>query len=390
MNDTARSVGRGPLAGARVVEMAGLGPGPFAAMLLADLGADVVRVERVGARAEGAEHYTMHRGRRSIAVDLKAGAGRDVVLRLVERSEALIEGYRPGVMERLGLGPEECAERNQRLVFGRMTGWGQEGPLSQSAGHDINYIALSGALACVARVGEAPVPPVNFVGDFGGGGAFLAFGIVAAMWEATRSGRGQVVDAAMVDGSAALTTMLYGLMAQGRWRDEAGANFADGGSNYYDTYTCADGRFVAVGAIEGPFYDELLAGLGLVRDELPARSDPGNWPVLTERFASIFRTRTRDEWAKVFEGTDACVTPVLTLSEASQHPHNVEREVFVEHGGLLQPAPAPRFDRTPTTLDRTPPTPGQHSGEVLRDLGYTDDEIRALFDSATVAGAPGG
>jgi alpha-methylacyl-CoA racemase len=370
--------------------MAGLGPGPFAAMLLADLGADVVRVERVGASARGAERYVMHRGRRSIAVDIKQDAGREIVLRLVERSDALIEGYRPGVMERLGLGPAECAQRNGRLVYGRMTGWGQEGPLAQSAGHDIDYIALSGALSCVARPGEPPVPPVNFLGDFGGGGLFLALGIVAAMWEADRSGRGQVVDAAMVDGSAVITTMLYGLMAQGRWRDEAGVNFSDGGSNYYDTYTCADGRHVAVGAIEGPFYDELLAGLGLVADGLPARNDPTNWPQLKERFAAVFRTRTRDEWAAVFDGTDACVAPVLNLTEARRHPHNEHRGVFVEHGGLVQPAPAPRFDRTPASLGLTPPTPGQHTVEILGDLGYCADEIATILDGGAASGADGG
>ena len=253
----------GPLAGCRIIEMAGLGPGPFAAMLLADLGADVVRVDRARHEAAGAEQYVMHRGRRSIAVDLKHPSGRDVVLRLAERSDALIEGFRPGVMERLGLGPADCRARNERLVYGRMTGWGQDGPLALTAGHDIDYIAISGALGCVARAGERPVPPVNFLGDFGGGGLFLAFGIVAAMWEATRSGSGQVVDAAMVDGSAVITTMLHGLMAQGRWRDEAGVNFADSGSNYYDTYECADGQTRRGRCDRGAVLSALLDGLGL-------------------------------------------------------------------------------------------------------------------------------
>jgi alpha-methylacyl-CoA racemase len=377
----------GPLAGCRIIEMAGLGPGPFAAMLLADMGADVIRIERVAVRAPGADKYVMHRGRRSIAVDVRHPDGRDVVLGLVDRADVLIEGFRPGVMERLGLGPADCRQRNPRLVYGRMTGWGQDGPLASTAGHDIDYIAISGALGCVARAGERPVIPVNFLGDFGGGGLFLALGIVAAMWEATRSGEGQVVDAAMVDGSAVITTMLYGLLAQGRWRDEAGVNFSDGGSNYYDTYTCADGRHVAVGAIEGPFYTALLQGLGFTRDELPDRADASNWPLLKERFAAVFLSKTRDEWASVFEGTDACVAPVLGLTEAPHHPHNLARDVFVERGGIVQPAPAPRFDRTANELDRLPPTPGQHTVEVLRELGYHDSDITRLIETGAVATA---
>ena len=268
--------------------------------------------------------------------------------------------------ERLGLGPDDCHARNPRLVYGRMTGWGQDGPLAHTAGHDIDYIAVSGALGACARHGERPLPPVNMIGDFGGGGAFLALGIVAAMWEAKRSGQGQVVDAAMVDGSAVLTTMLHGLMAQGRWRDEAGVNFADTGSPFYEVYECADGRFVGVGAIEAPFYDELLRGLGLARDELPDRRDEASWPALKERFAAVFRTRTRDEWAEHFAGTDACVAPVLSLTEAPGHPHNVARGTFVEHGGVVQPAPAPRFSRTPSALGRTPPAPGD---DTRRDPG---------------------
>jgi alpha-methylacyl-CoA racemase len=357
-------------------------------MLLADLGADVVRVDRVGASTEGADRYVMHRGRRSIAVDLKNPDGREVLLRLVDRADALIEVYRPGVMERLGLGPADCRARNPRLIYGRMTGWGQDGPLAQVAGHDINYIALSGALSCVARPGERPVPPVNFLGDFGGGGLFLALGTVAAMWEAQRSGQGQVVDAAMLDGSAVITTMLHGLMAQGRWRDQAGVNFSDGGSNYYDTYECADGRFVAVGALEGPFYAELLAGLGLGSEELPSRGDPANWPLLKARFAQVFATRDRDDWARVFASTDACVTPVLGLSEAPGHPHNVARKVFVEHGGIVQPAPAPRFDRTASDVGRPPPCPGEHTVEVLGELGYRDREIDSLVGSRAVGVRP--
>ena len=369
----------GPLTGATVVELAGLGPGPFAAMLLADFGADVVRVDRPGRPSADARTYAMHRGRRSVAVDLKHQDGREAVLRLVERADALLEGHRPGVMERLGLGPEDCLARNPRLVYGRMTGWGQDGPLAPTAGHDIDYIAVSGALGACARYGERPLPPVNMLGDFGGGGAFLALGIVAAMWETARSGEGQVVDAAMVDGSAVLTTMMHALMAQGRWRDEAGVNFADTGSPFYEVYECADGRFVGVGAIERPFYDELLTGLGLRRDELPDRRDEGNWPDLKERFAAVFRTRTRDEWAERFAGTDACVSPVLSLTEAPQHPHNVARGTFVVHGGTVQPAPAPRFSRTPNTLGHTPPAPGDDTHEILTELGYGSDDIERLL-----------
>jgi alpha-methylacyl-CoA racemase len=374
----------GPLASATVVELAGLGPGPFAAMLLADLGAEVVRVDRPGAPSGNARAYAMHRGRRSVVVDMKHPAGREIVLRLVERADALIEGYRPGVTERLGIGPADCLHRNPRLVYGRMTGWGQDGPLAPSAGHDIDYIALSGALSACARHGERPVPPVNMLGDLGGGGAFLALGVVAAMWEAQRSGKGQVVDAAMVDGSAVLTTMLHGLMAQGRWRDEAGVNFADTGSPFYEVYECADGRFVGVGAIEGPFYDELIDGLGLAGDELPDRRDEANWPALKERFAAVFRTRPRDEWARQFAGTDACVAPVLSLTEAPKHPHNVARSTFVEHGGVVQPAPAPRFSRTTVALNRLPPAPGDHTCEILADLGYGPDDIARLHDTRVV------
>jgi len=365
----------GPLEGLRVVELAGLGAVPFAGMLLADLGADVVRVDRAGDMARNPEQYVLHRGRRSIAVDLKQEPGREVVLQLAGRSHVFLEGFRPGVAERLGVGPDDVHARNRRVVYGRMTGWGQDGPLARRAGHDINYIALSGALHTVARAGEAPVPPVNYLGDLGGGGAFLVIGVLAALW----AGEGQVVDAAMVDGSASLTAMLHGLLAQGRWRNEAGVNFADTGSNYYEVYECADGRHVAVGAIEGAFYGELVAGLGLDPATLPDRRDAANWPHLKERFASTFRTRTRDEWAERFAPTDACVSPVLSLTEAPDHPHLAERRTFVDRDGITQPAPAPRFSRTPASLDRRPPRPGEHTDEVLGELGYDTaaiDELR--------------
>jgi alpha-methylacyl-CoA racemase len=375
----------GPLHGARVVEFAALGPAPFAAMLLADLGADVVRIDRPGGREGDPRVYAMHRGRRSIAIDLKQRSGRDVALRLVERSDALVEGHRPGVMERLGLGPDDCFARNARLVYGRMTGWGQSGPLAPTAGHDIDYIALSGALSVAARRGERPVPPVNLIGDFGGGGAFLALGVAAALWEAARSGEGQVIDAAMVDGSAVLTTMLHGMLAQGRWRDEAGTNFADSGSPYYDVYECADGRYVAVGAIERPFYVELLRGLGLDEAELPDRRDETAWPELKARFAAVFGTRTRDEWAATFASTDSCVAPVLTLTEAPRHPHNRERSTFVEHAGITQPAPAPRFSRTSLALDQPPAAPGEHTDAVLAELEYTPTDIERLRATGAVA-----
>ena len=374
----------GPLEGVRVVELAGLGAAPFAAMLLADLGADVVRVDRTGV-ADQPERYVMSRGRRSVAVDLKHPDGREAVLRLVERADVLLEGFRPGVTERLGLGPDDVRLRNPRCIYGRMTGWGQDGPLADRAGHDIDYIALSGALHGFARAGERPVPPVNLVGDFAGGGAFLALGVVAALWERERSGKGKVVDAAMVDGSAVLTTMLHGLLAQGRWRDEAGVNFADTGSAYYEVYECADGRHIAVGAIEGPFYGELLAGLGLAREDVPDRRDPASWPALKSRFAAVFKTRTRDEWAAQFESTDACVAPVLSLTEAPRHAHNVARGTFVERDGITQPAPAPRFSRTPAALDRLPPAPGQHTDEVLTDVGFTAAEIDKLRETGAVA-----
>jgi alpha-methylacyl-CoA racemase len=386
----------GPLQGLRVLEVAGIGPGPFAAMMLADLGAEVVRIDRPAQRRPAADdgtgraaadprRYVMHRGRRSVAVDLRHPDGVATVLRLIEQADALIEGFRPGTMERLGLGPEECLRRNPRLIYGRMTGWGQDGPLAAAAGHDIDYIAVAGALHCFARAGQPPVPPVNIVGDIGGGGMFLVVGLLSALWEASRSGQGQVVDAAMVDGAAVLTTMLYGLLAQGRWRDVPGTNFGDTGAPYYDVYTTADGRYIAVGALEEPFYAELIGRLGLDDAELPNRHDRSQWPVLRARLADVFRTRSRDEWCAVFEGSDACVAPVLSLSEAPRHPQSIARQTFVDKDGLVQPAPAPRFSRTPTHLEIPPPLPGEHTDEVLTAWGIEPAEVTRLRESGAVA-----
>ncbi|RNF78218.1 CaiB/BaiF CoA transferase family protein [Streptomyces botrytidirepellens] len=333
----------GPLRGLRVIELAGIGPGPHAAMQLADLGAEVVRVERPGPRADG--DATL-RGRRRVRIDLRAPGGADLALDLIEHADVLIEGFRPGVTERLGLGPDACLRRNPRLIYARVTGWGQNGPLAPRAGHDINYISMTGALHAIGRAGERPVPPLNLVGDFGGGSMLLVVGVLAALCERSHSGAGQVVDAAMVDGAGLLSQMIWSMRGQGRWSDERGTNVLDGGAPFYDTYVCADGRHVAVGAIEPQFYAQLLTGLGLRPEDLPAQRDRSGWPELRETFAAAFATRTRDEWAAVFAGTDACVSPVLTFAEAMAHPHAAGREAFVEIDGVVQPAPAPRFSRS--------------------------------------------
>lgn len=373
----------GPLEGVRVVELAGIGPGPFCAMVLADMGAEVLRVDRPDrvrpGRPERPPLDLLGRGRRSAAIDLKHPEGAAALLRLVERADVLVEGFRPGVMERLGLGPDVCLERNPRLVYGRMTGWGQEGPLAHAAGHDINYIALAGALHAIGRRGEPPVPPLNLVGDFGGGGLLLAFGIVCALYERERSGRGQVVDAAMVDGAALLMTMFFGMRAAGFWSDERGTNLLDTGAHFYEVYETADGRYVALGPIEPQFYRELLEKLGLADDPaFAAQMDRSRWPELKERLAAIFRTRTREEWCALLEGTDACFAPVLSLEEAPRHPHNVARGTFVEFEGVVQPAPAPRFGRTRPELRRPPAHPGEHTEEALRDWGFAPEEIEKL------------
>jgi len=366
----------GPLAGMKVVEIAGIGPGPFAAMMLADMGAEVVRVDRAaGVRPDGSgARDPLGRGRRSVGVDLKHPDGVAVVLDLVERADALLEGFRPGVAERLGIGPDECLARNPRLVYGRMTGWGQDGPMAQMAGHDMNYISIAGVLGAIGRPGERPQPPLNLVGDFGGGGMLLAFGMVCAALEAKGSGRGQVVDAAMVDGSAVLTTFIHGLMATGGWVDERGVNMLDTGAHYYEVYECADGRFLSVGAIEPQFYADLLEKLGLADDpELAHQHDRARWPQLKERLAEVIRTKPRDEWAEIFDGSDACTVPVLSLGEATHHPHNVARGTFVEHEGVVQPAPAPRFSRTGGAIQGPPPAPGDHTDEVLTGWGVVDE-----------------
>ncbi|WP_432841486.1 CaiB/BaiF CoA transferase family protein [Dactylosporangium sp. CA-092794] len=336
----------GPLDGLRVLEFAGLAPGPHAAMVLADLGADVVRICRPGQDAVPVAEDHLLRGRDSVAVDLKSAAGRDLARRMAERADVLIEGNRPGVMERLGLGPDDCLAANPRLVYARVTGWGQDGPLALRAGHDINYVALTGVLRAIGHAGERPVPPLNLVADFGGGSMLLLVGILAALWERDRGGRGQVVDAAMVDGVGVLAQMVWALRARSRWSDERGTNLIDSGAPFYDTYRCADGEYVAVGAIEPQFYAALLAGLGLADAGLPAQRDRAGWPTLRARLAEEFGRRPRAHWQRVFEGTDACVTPVLSFAEAPDHPHMRERAGFVDIAGVRQPAPAPRFSRT--------------------------------------------
>ncbi len=363
----------GPLQGLRVVELAGIGPGPHAAMVLGDLGADVVRVERPG-KSGGVPTGTrdaMLRNRRSVAADLKSDDGRGLVLRLIAKADVLIEGYRPGVTERLGLGPEDCAKVNERLIYGRMTGWGQTGPRSQQAGHDINYISLNGLLHAVGRKGERPVPPLNLAGDFGGGSMFLVVGILSALWERQTSGTGQVVDAAMIDGSSVLMQMMWSFRASGLWSDERGTNLLDTGAPYYDTYETSDGRYVAVGAIEPQFYALLLEGLGLDSADLPAQNDMARWPELRAAFTAAFAGSDRDHWAKVFNGTDACVTPVLSFAEVETEPHVTERGTFFHDvtagGDHLQPAPAPRFSRSVPPSPTPPDDRGAEVEDILRD-----------------------
>jgi alpha-methylacyl-CoA racemase len=379
----------GPLAGFRIIEIAGIGPGPFCAMMLADLGAEVLRVDRAEKaklpRMPGPNLDFLARGRRCIAVDLKSPAGIEVVMRLVEKSDGLIEGFRPGVMERLGLGPDACIARNPGLVYGRMTGWGQEGPLAKVAGHDLNYIALTGALHAIGRPDTPPPPPLNLVGDFGGGGLLLAYGILAALLERTKSGKGQVVDAAMVDGAAALMAIIFGAHASGWWKDERWSNMLDGGAHFYDCYETKDGKYVSIGAIEPQFYAILLDKLGLAGEDLPKQMDRSAWPKLKERFTALFKTKTRDEWCRIMEGTDICFAPVLSLAESPEHPHMKARGTFVEVDGVRQPGPAPRFSRTAAKIERPPAHPGEHTDEALAEWGFAAAEIAELRKGGAIA-----
>jgi len=379
----------GPLDGVKIIEFAGIGPGPFCAMMLADMGAEVIRVDRaqnvMGGDPDAPPADVLNRGRRSIGVDLKNPDGVETVLTLLESADALIEGFRPGVMERLGLGPDVVLARNPKLVYGRMTGWGQDGPYAPTAGHDINYIALAGALEPIGRRGQAPVPPLNLVGDFGGGGMLLAFGLVCGILSARTTGEGQVIDAAMVDGAAVLTTMFHAFRAMGMWNDERGTNMLDTGAHFYDVYETADGKYVSIGSIEPQFYAELLRLTGLEGEELPWQHDRNEWPALKERLAAIFKTKTRDEWCQIMEGTDVCFAPVLSLAEAPQHPHNVHRETFIEVAGVVQPAPAPRFSGTPTETPAPPAHAGQHTDEVLTEWGFAPEQIAELRDKGAIA-----
>jgi alpha-methylacyl-CoA racemase len=380
----------GPLTGVKIVELAGIGPGPFAAMVLSDMGAEIVKVERsqvVGGPNHG-NYPVAGRGRRSIGIDLKVPEGVECVLRLVEQADALLEGFRPGVTERLGVGPQVCLARNPRLVYGRMTGWGQDGPMAQAAGHDINYIALAGALAHFGRAGGVPTPPLNLIGDYGGGGMLLAFGVVCGLFEARASGQGQVVDAAMVDGAALLMGQIWGMRAAGEWKDALGTNTLDTGAPFYEVYETADGKFVTIGSLEPQFYAELLTRLGLADEELPAQMDRSGWPTLRARFTEVFKRRTRDEWSSVFEGSDACFAAVLPMGEARDHPHLVARSTFVEHDGATQPAPAPRFSRTPGGIQRPTSAYGADTDAVLADWGFASDDIAELHAVGAVAQEP--
>jgi len=389
----------GPLTGIKVVELAGIGPAPFCAMLLSDMGAEVIRVDRAanvgqddsrvgGPAGEEYRFNLLARGRRNIAVDLKNKAGQDAVLRLIAQADALIEGFRPGVMERLGLGPDLCLARNPRLVYGRMTGWGQDGPIAHVAGHDINYIALSGVLATIGEAGGPPVPPLNLVGDFGGGALYLAVGVLAGILSAKATGKGQVVDCSMVEGSASLMTMMYAALASGAWVEKRGHNRTDGGAHYYHTYETKDGEYVAVGSIEPQFYRLLLAHTGLEgAADLPPQTDRDHWQPMQQRLAAIFKQKSRAEWVAIMQDTDICFAPVLRMSEAIEHPQNRHRESFVEIDGIAQPAPAPRFVGTPGRVQRPPARIGEHTDEILRDWGFAPGEIAALHAGGAVRSA---
>lgn len=378
----------GPLQGIRVLEIAGIGPGPFACMMLADMGAEVLRIDRADRVKDeipqGPNSDLLARGRRSVGIDLKHPDGVEAVLRLVERADVLTEGFRPGVMERLGLGPDDCLARNPGLVYGRMTGFGQEGPLAKAAGHDINYIAQSGALGMIGRKGEPPLPPLNLVGDFGGGGMYLAFGVVCALLERQRSGQGQVVDAAMVDGAASLTTMFYMFQNMGVWKPERGTNMLDTGAHFYEVYETSDGEYVSIGSIEPQFYAELLEKTGLAGETLPHQMDREQWEPMKERLRAVFKTKTRAEWCELMEGSDVCFAPVLSPQEAIAHPANRARDVFVEVEGIAQPAPAPRFSRTAPAIERGAPHTGAHTDEALSDWGFGAEDLAKLRDARAI------
>ena len=375
----------GPLNGVKIIEVGGIGPGPFCGMMLSDMGADIIRVERKGGLSLSESKYDLlTRNRKSISINLRKPEGVHTLLKMLEQVDALQEGFRPGVMEKLGIGPDVCLERNPRLVYGRMTGWGQEGPLARAAGHDINYIALSGALHTIGRKGQKPVPPLNLVGDFGGGGMLLAFGMVCALYEARKSGLGQVVDAAMTDGSATLMAMIYGLKAAGLWMDKQGTNLLDTGEHFYDTYETADNKFVAIGAIEPQFYERLLKLAEIDDPDFQNQLDFSQWPQLKDKLSIVFKTKTREAWCVIMEGSDVCFAPVLSMSEAPEHPHNKQRKTFIENDGVLQPAPAPRFSRTEPEIKSPPPTPGQNTESVLADFGFSSREIESLKSSEAI------
>ena len=379
---------QGPLSGLRVLDVGGVGPAPFCTMMLADMGADVIRIDRKHAGESGfpieRRFEVMFRGKRSVAMDLKKPEAADAVRRMVSRADVLIEGFRPGVMERLGLAPEVCLQINPKLVYGRMTGWGQDGPLAHAPGHDLNYIALTGVLHAIGRKGGGPEIPLNLIGDFGGGSTYLAFGVLCALFEARHSGKGQVVDAAMVDGATSLMGMVYGLHASGYWTDERGSNRLDSGAPWYEVYQTRDSKWVAVGATEHTFYLNTLKVLGLEPEAFGDQHDRAGWPAMKEAFAHVFRSRTRDEWVAAFDGTETCFSPVLSLAEAPLHPHQVARGNFVEVAGVVQPAPAPRFSRSKGAIQRPPPEVGEHSDEVLHEWGFASDEIESLREAGAI------
>jgi len=382
----------GPLKGLKIIEIGAIGPVPFCGTLLSDMGADVLRIDRtapsgLGIKARETRFEVLGRGRRSVSVDLKNPKGVETVLKLCESADGFMEGFRPGVAERLGIGPDEAMARNKRLVYGRMTGWGQTGPISHTAGHDINYISLSGVLNSIGNKDSGPIPPLNLTGDFGGGAMFLAFGLLAAIWEARDSGQGQVVDVSMIEGSAYLQTPIYGMFAAGYWKDERGTNVLDTGSPYYNVYETKDGKHISIGSIEPKFYEELLEKSGLGKMNLPDQNDREQWPQMTETFAGVFKQKTRDEWVAIMEDSDICFAPILSMAEAPQHKQNVARNSFVEIEGVTQPAPAPKFSRTEAAVQSPPPKLGQHTVEGLTDWGLSQDDVAELQESGAIVQA---